>query len=273
MAETGLPISGTTKVFGCLAHPTSHVRAPTLFNAYFAKANIDAVMVPVDVAPDGLEAAIKGLLHTPNFHGAAVTIPHKMALADLCDELGVVAKITGAVNAVRLQDGRLYGDNFDGAGFVKGLIDQGHSLADKSVLMIGAGGASRAIAYALAGEPIAKMAVYNRTSQKAEELVTLVEAYRKTGKISVTDSPNPAGFDIIINATSLGLKAGDDMPCDLSLADRSALICDIIMIPEQTAWLIAAQDQGLACHFGRYMLDSQFDLIGHFIGAMADSTE
>ena len=268
MAETEMKraISGTTMIFGCLAHPVSHVRAPTIFNQIFEEQNKDAVMVPVDILPERLAEGIAGLKAMPNFKGAAVTIPHKMPLAELCDTLGPVAMITGAVNAVRIDKGRLMGDNFDGAGFVAGLHGQGHKLEGKKCLLIGAGGAARAIAYALCQEPIALLDVHNRTLSKAQDLVQAVSAHLPDAPLDASDAPDYTSYDVVINATALGLRADDAMPCDPDSLSPHALVCDIIMVPAQTPWLKAAEERGLACHYGRHMLDYQIALIGDFIG-------
>ena len=259
-------ISGTTALFGCIAHPISHVRAPTIFNQIFAEAGQDAAMVPIDIKPENLACAIAGLCAIPNFKGAAVTIPHKMPLAEHCDELGAVAQITGAVNAVRFENGKLYGDNFDGAGFVAGLTGQGHELADKKILLIGAGGAARAIAYGLCGEAIAQLDVYNRTAAKAHSLVLAVKGHNESAPLSVCEAPDYESYDIVINATALGLKPDDALPCDVDTLASHALVCDIIMVPAETQWLKRANDRGLRCLYGRHMLDYQIGLIGDFIG-------
>ena len=267
MIKTAVPISGKTRIFGTIAHPASHVRAPSLFNPVFAEKQIDAVMVPLDVHPDGLAAAAAALRMMPNFGGLAVTIPHKMTLAALCDELSPVAKITGAVNAVRVQDGRLLGENFDGAGFVSGLKQQQHQLEGKRILMIGAGGAARAIAHALSLEPIASLSIYNRTAEKAAGLISAVQDYVPNAALEVAGLDDLSAYDMIINATALGLNEGDAMPCSLDDVKSDCLICDIIMVPEQTKWLAHAQDKGLACHYGRHMLDCQFSMIAEFLDA------
>ena len=265
--QTHKPISGTTKIFGCIAHPTDHVRAPSLFNPIFEEKGSDAVMIPIDILPNKLEEGIAGLRAMPNFMGAAVTIPHKMPIAELCDELGEVARITGAVNAIRFEEGRLKGDNFDGAGFVTGLYDQGHSLENKKCLIIGAGGAARAIAYALCLESISRLDVCNRTPDKAQALVEAVQKQNSNAKIEQVNDLLVGDYDVVINATSLGLHDGDNLPCNVDELSDNALVCDIIMVPEETALLKAASNRDIACHYGRHMLDSQLALIKQFIGA------
>ncbi len=270
-------VTGTTRLFGCIASPTDHVRAPMIFNRIFAERNIDAVMVPVDIPAEQLSEGIKGLKKLGNFKGAAVTIPHKLNLAALCDELGPGARATAAVNAVRFaDDDRLLGDNFDGHGFVAGLLGENptdlppeHILRDKSILIIGAGGAARAIALSLAAQPISRVDVTNRTHSRAEEAVQLVHKLGGNTKVLAIQSNDIDfhAYDMVINATPLGLHENDEMPLDVNLLRIDCLVCDIIMIPERTRLITAAQRSGRPVHIGRYMLDYQVDLIGEFIGA------
>ena len=141
LATTRPLVTGTTRVFGTIAHPADHVRAPTVFNSIFAERGLDHVMVPIDAPPHSLIEILAALRAIPNFRGMAVTIPLKMKIAGLGDTLGLAARLTGAVNAVRFDaDGSMHGDNFDGEGFVAGLRQQGHDPAGKDVLMVGAGG-------------------------------------------------------------------------------------------------------------------------------------
>lgn len=264
-------VEGATRVFGVIAHPADHVRAPMVFNPHFAATGLPHVMVPIDAPPSRLEAIVAGLRAIPNFGGLAVTIPHKMALADLCDTLGTAAKLTGAVNAVRFDsDGTMHGDNFDGAGFIAGCHGNGVHIAGKSILIIGAGGAARAISAALCGAQINELTIANRNLKKAQDLVHLLS--QKTGfnnakAVALADC-NGSNADIIINSTSLGLKEDDPLPLPLNNLKEDTLIADIIMLPADTNWLIAAKAAGLKVHYGRHMLDYQMELIGKFIGAL-----
>lgn len=265
-------ITGKTKIFGVIADPIDHVRAPMVFNPVFVEQGIDAVMVPIHLKAAQLGAQLSALAHMPNMGGICVTIPFKLDVAALCDELGLAAQMTGAVNAVRFDEGRLIGDNFDGAGFTAGLKGEGYDLKGKSVLMIGAGGAARAIAASLSAEPIASLGIANRTRDKADAIKSLITAHHPNATIVIVDQNDIdlaiAEYDIIINTTSLGLHDGDAMPCALDHARTDTVIADIIMIPEITSWMAAAQDKGLNVHAGRHMLDYQRDLIGRFIGAL-----
>ena len=270
-------VTGTTCLFGCIASPTDHVRAPIIFNRIFAERNIDAVMVPVDICTEQLAEGIEGLKAIGNFKGAAVTIPHKLNLAALCDELGPGARAAGAVNAVRFaDDGRLLGDNFDGHGFVAGLLGENptdvpseHILGNKSVLIVGAGGAARAITLSLAEQPVSRVDVTNRTYSRAEEAIQLVHKLGGNAKVFAKQSNeiNFHDYDIVINATPLGLCENDKLPLDINLLRADCLVCDIIMVPELTRLITTAQRLGRPVHLGRYMLDYQVNLIGEFIGA------
>ena len=262
-------VTGTTRFFGTIAHPADHVRAPMVFNPIFAERGLDHVMVPIDAPPGSLVEIVAALRAIPNFGGMAVTIPHKMEIAALCDTLGLAARLTGAVNAVRFDaDGSMHGDNFDGQGFVAGPHHQGHDPAGKDVLIMGAGGAARAIALALCEAGVGRLRISNRTSQKADEIVTALKEIGQHSQAETAVDHDGAGVDMIVNTTSLGLHDGDRLPIALDAVDPETLIAEIIMVPERTAWLADAEARGLATHYGRHMLDCQIELIGNFIGAL-----
>ena len=269
-------ITGKTQLFGVIAHPVDHVRAPMVFNPVFEERGIDAVLVPVHILPEHLEITLNAFKHMPNMGGVAVTIPHKMTSADLCDELGMAAQVTGAVNAIRFEHGRMIGDNFDGKGFVAGLIGEGHTLKGHTLegmkaVIIGAGGAARAIAIALVDSGLEQLTIVNRSITKADDLADLIRQHYpdqnvKSALMDEIDTIKTA-CDLLINATSLGLNDNDPLPADLAGVAKSTIIADIIMVPDRTNWLIAAEDSGRPVHKGRHMLDYQLELIGRFIGA------
>ena len=146
---------GTTKIYGCLADPIDHVKAPSIFTSIFKSKQIDAVMIPIHVNSHDLENVISSLKLIKNFEGMTITIPHKTDIAKLCDNLEQDAKFTGAVNWIKFDKNRkLTGNNFDGQGFVNGFIGQNYSLKNKSVCIFGAGGAAASIGCSLANEQI-----------------------------------------------------------------------------------------------------------------------
>lgn len=268
-----LEITGKTRVFGTLAHPIDHVRVPGVMNPLYELHGIDAVMVPVHVAPEDLEDAIRGMRASRNLGGLCVTVPHKVAIAALCDELGASGRRVGAVNAVRFDapdaNGRrrMHGENFDGQGYVAGMRACGFDFAGRHVLQLGAGGAGMAIAFAVAEAGAASLSIANRTVTRAEDLAHRVhKAFPDCTTRGVPADADPAGYDVAINTTSLGLHDGDPLPVDVSRLDPSTVVSEIIMIPEETALLRAAKAGGHKIHFGRPMLEQQIRLIAGFIG-------
>ena len=260
-----LDITGTTRVFGVIADPIVHVRAPIVFNPLFEAKGTDAVMVPVHAPAARLETVLDGLKAQPNFGGLAVTVPHKLAIMELCDEVGRQGRLVGAVNAVRFDDQRrMVGDNFDGAGFVAGMRAEGYEVTGHSVLQLGAGGAGRAIAFSLADAGVSRLVIHNRTRAKAEELVAAVSAAYPEISVSVGEA-DPDGCEIVINTTSAGLHKDDPLPIDEKFLQPGLLVAEIIMIPERTRLLESALEKGCKVQYGRHMLDKQIDLIGEFL--------
>ncbi len=263
-------ISGTTKLFVIFAHPAEQVRAPTLFNKKFEELGIDSVMIPIDVPPSHLKDCVYSMRGIKNLRGGVVTIPHKVEIAKLCDKLGAGGKATGAVNAIRFEeDGILHGDNFDGIGFVAGLKDYGHLLKDKKILIVGAGGASRALAVELISEPIKSLNITNRSFEKAKKVVQTIKSVRQTNKINAIEKKHIdyAEYDFVINATSLGMKSDDSLPFPIISLRPDCVVCDIIMKPQETKLLSAAKRSGIKVHYGKHMLDYQVSFIADFIGA------
>ena len=260
-------ISGRTRLFAIVADPVGHVRTPEVFNARFAARGTDSVMIPVHVDAAGLPAAFLAFRAMKNLGGLIVTVPHKTSALALCDAVGETGRAVGAVNTVRREpDGRLVADMFDGEGFLAGLRSEGIDPAGRRVYVAGAGGAANAIAFGLARAGVARLTVANRTARKAEELVARLRAHF-AGLDTGTGGPSPAGHDLVVNATSLGLRAGDALPVDAGGLAPGMTVAEIIMKPEQTALLIEAARRGCRVHLGRHMLDCQVELMARFLGA------
>jgi shikimate dehydrogenase len=264
--QATLNISGKTRVFGCISHPIGHVRAPSVFNPLFEKHGVDAVMVPLHIPPEGLEAAIAGLKALPNFGGMAITLPHKLPIMALCDEIGRQGQLVGAVNFAAFDDQRrLIGDNCDGTGFVNGMLAAGNTIKGKQVLMVGAGGAARSIGFSLADAGVARLGIANRSRGKAEELAAAVSSAYPDVPIE-TGEADPRGYDIVVNTTSLGLNDDDALPVDPDLLDPSQLMAEIIMNPVDTPILKAAVAKGCRIHYGRPMFAHQVTIIAKLFG-------
>ncbi len=261
-----LTITGRTRVFGVIADPIGHVHAPSVFNPLFEKHGVDAVMVPLHVRPDDLETTIAGLRALPNFGGMAITLPHKVTMMEQCQEIGRLGRLIGAVNFAAFdEDRRLIGDNCDGLGFLDGLRAAGHEVRDRDILMVGAGGAARAIGFTLVDAGAGRLVIANRTRSKAEELAEAITA-AIPGRPVTVGTADPRGFDLVINTTSLGLDAGDALPVDPDLLEPEQLVAEIIMNPVETPILAAARARGCAVHYGRPMFQHQVTAIARLFG-------
>ena len=262
-------ITGSTQIFGILADPIHHVKTPQRINQLFAERQIDGVMVPVHVKPEGLAQAVQGLRAVQNLGGFVVTVPHKTAIVALCDEVTPEARLIGAVNVVRrTADGRLLGGMLDGEGFVAGLRSQGLDPAGRSAYLAGAGGAASAIAFALANAGVSRLTIANRTADKAQQLIDRI-ASRHPSLTMAVGSEDPAGHDLVVNATSLGLRTGDALPLDADRLEPHQIVAEIIMQPAETLLLLAAQARGCRIHFGAPMLASQIELMAAFMAGTA----
>lgn len=267
MSAEHLAITGRTSLLAIIGDPIAQARSLMMINSALAARGraADAVMVPMHVPPTGLAAAVTGLRALKNFRGAIITMPHKAAIVPLLDEVTPEARQVEACNVVRVDaDGRLVGSIFDGEGFVAGLEAAGHSIQGKRCLLIGAGGAAAAIAFALGKYEASKLVVQNRTQAKADELVSKVK--RAWPAISVSTTGVAADHDFIINATSLGMKPGDELPIDSQYLKPPAVAVEIIAAPEVTAFLSAAAGNGCQTHPGRPMIAAQIDLMLDFFG-------
>ncbi|MFV0475560.1 MAG: shikimate dehydrogenase family protein [Pikeienuella sp.] len=258
-------ITGTTRFAPILAHPCRHVRTPPLFNAECARRKLDMIMAPLDVRPEMLARTFDALRAMENLAGFMLTIPHKGAAAALCDRLTGAAEMMGVCNVVRrAPDGALTGAMFDGEGFVAGLRREGHEPAGRRILLIGAGGAAAGLAHALAGAGAARLTIANRSRDRAEAL-----AQRLTGVFPDADiaagPADPAGHDLIVNATSLGMRENDPPPVDPNRLPPGALAAEVVMQPDVTPFLRAAGARGHAVHKGVHMIEAQIRLLVDFL--------
>lgn len=261
-----MTITGNTRVFYILGDPVAQVRAPEVYNPLFREHGIDAVLVPLKLPASALQGFLQHGMAAENIGGFWATMPHKPALAELLQPTDPVARIAGAVNAVRrLPDGRLEAALFDGIGFVKGLDHFGMPVAAQRVLVVGAGGGGHAVAAAIAQRKPARLAVYNRTRDRAAALVQRLKPIAGDAA-QVADTNDPAGYDLVVNCTSQGLKPGDALPFDPGRLDAGANVVDIIMSREATALLRACRERGIRAEAGFEMLVQQVPEYLRFFG-------
>lgn len=254
-------ITGTTSIIALLADPIDHVRAQVALNDRLGAAGVDAVVVPLHVPADGLRATVEAMRRADNVVGLLVTIPHKQAIAALCDELGPNATVVGSANAVRVGDGRAVGEVFDGVGLVAAAAANGLRPRGKRVLVAGIGGAGSAVAAAVANDDPAELVLANRTASKAEALAATLAAHCPTR----VGPASAAGHDLIINCTSLGLDPDDPLPIDLLGLSPGAGVIDIIANPEWTELRRRADAAGHPTMGGAPMIDHQLGAIVDFL--------
>jgi shikimate dehydrogenase len=267
MQHSRPPLSGRTQLYGLIADPVAHLQAPAALNALFDRRGIDAVCVPLHVMAEHLAATVAGMRHLRNFAGYGVSMPHKAMAARLCDALLPNAQACGVVNVIRVDpDGRWTGEILDGVGMVKALTAQRALDTTTRVLLVGAGGVGRAIAVALALAGVGYVAIANRTQAKAEEVAHMVRGAVPTCVAEAGSTFDPAAFDIVINATSLGLHGEGPLPVEVARIPGTALVADVVMVPEFTPLLQAAGTRGLGIVRGREMLTQQVEAIGDFFG-------
>jgi shikimate dehydrogenase len=261
-------VDARTPLFGIVAHPIAHLRAPEIFNAYLAERGIDGVMVAFDVAPADLAAMLEAARRMRNLRGFCVSNPHKETILPLLDRATDAARRVGAVNIVRREaDGTLTGTQGDGEGFATGLEAAGHAIAGRRIFMAGAGGAAAGIGFALAARGARTLAIHNRTAARAEALAARIRASFPACEVRAA-GPEAGGHDIVVNATSAGLDPSDPLPCDLSRLAPPAVAAEVIMRPRETRFLREAAARGCAVHHGEAMAAAQMGLIAAFTGAV-----
>lgn len=262
-------ITGHTRFAPLLAHPSTHVRTPGVFNAACAARQVDMVMVPLDVPPAALPGVVGSLRRVANLAGFVVTIPHKTPIAALCDRLVGAAAMLGVCNVVRKEsDGTLTGAMFDGEGFVAGLRHCGHDPAGQRALLLGAGGAASGVAHALVAAGVARLTIRNRSRDRAEHLARLLAGQFPQADIRVTDGGDEP-HDLVVNGTSLGMQPADPLPQDPDSLPGGALVAEVVMQPDITPFLAAAQARGHRVHKGIHMVEQQVHLLIDFLHASA----
>ena len=259
-------ISGKTQLIAHLGYPTEAFKAPMIYNPWFERQGIDAVVVPMGVKPADYPATLAVLAKLTNLRGALVTMPHKLATLALADEVTPTARIAGACNALlRRDDGSLLGEQFDGAGFVRGVQRKGRQLAGARVLVAGCGGVGSAIAASLAAAGVAEIGLYDSHAASAEALRgRLLEHY--PALVVGSGANDPAGYEVVVNATPLGMKAGDPLPFDVSRIAREALVGEVVMSSEYTPLLKAAMARGCEVQVGTDMLFEMIPAYLEFFG-------
>jgi shikimate dehydrogenase len=234
-------------------------------NLAIHRRGLDLAMVAMHVAAADLPHAINGFRAWNNFRGAIVTMPHKSAVVPLLDEASREVREAGACNVIRREaDGRLLGTLLDGEAFAASVIARGYAVVGRRVLLAGAGGAASAIAFSLARHGANRITIMNRTVQKAAQLAERVQAAFLNCECATSMNPTD-GYDLVVNATSLGMNAADELPVPTSVLRPGTLVADIVISRDPTALLQQAEQSGCDVHDGRQMIAAQIDWMLDFM--------
>jgi len=266
-------IDGNTELIAHIGYPTHSFKSPLIYNPYFEKEGINALVVPMGCKAEHYPVFLKSVFQLTNIRGALITMPHKVTTLALLDDVTSTVKVAGACNAVKLdQNGRLVGDMFDGAGFVRGVKRKGFVLTDKRVLVVGTGGVGSAIAASLAAENIKAISLFDVNMQSCEDLAQRLK--HEYPKIEVyTGSNDPEGHDLVVNATPMGMNEGDPLPIDVSRISPDTFVGEVVMRTEMTAFLLAAQNRGCRVQVGSDMLFEQIPAYLEYFGFKTTTAE
>ena len=259
-------ISGKTTLIAHIGYPTEAFKAPMIYNPWFDKHGIDAVVVPMGVKPEDYAATLPQVFRFSNIRGALVTMPHKVTTMGLVDEVTPTARVAGACNAIlKRPDGTLLGDQFDGAGFVRGVERKGRLFKGTRVLVSGTGGVGSAIAASIAAAGAAELMLFDMSDASAEALATRLREHYPQMKVA-TGSKDPAGYEVVVNATPLGMKDSDPLPFDVDRIDPATFVGEVVMKTEYTPLLQAARAKGCAVQVGTDMLFEMIPAYLEFFG-------
>jgi shikimate dehydrogenase len=268
-----MTINGHTELIAHIGYPTHSFKSPMIYNPYFERAGINAVVVPMGCQAEHFPAFLRAVFQLNNIRGALITMPHKVVTVGLLDEVTPTVRVAGACNAVRrTADGRLQGDMFDGAGFVRGVQRKGLNLKGQRALVVGSGGVGSAIAASLAGAGVAAIAVFDLRTEVADALAQRLKQEYPSLEVH-TGSKDPVGFDLVVNATPMGMNGGDPLPMDVSRLSPDTFVGEVVMATEMTAFLSAAQAKGCRVQIGADMLFEQIPAYLEFFGLPSTTAE
>jgi shikimate dehydrogenase len=239
-----------------LGYPLGHSISPALQNAAFAALDLDWRYELLETAREDLDSAV-ARLRREDSAGANVTIPHKQAVVAWLDSVSDRARRIGAVNTLVKREGKLFGDNTDGQGFLESLRDAHVDLQDKVVALLGAGGAARAVAFSIAEAGAARIAILNRTAAHAEALADSLQAFFPSLELGVNPADTPAVVDLIVNATSVGMYPDTDRTPLPVPVPPGAVVFDLVYRPAQTRLMREAANAGARTLGGMGMLVHQ----------------
>jgi shikimate dehydrogenase len=266
-------IRGSTGLIAHIGFPTHTFKSPMIYNPYFEQAGIDAVVVPMACRPERFVDFLKAVFTLDNTIGALITMPHKVTVVDLLDEVTPAVRVAGSCNAVRRDAaGRLVGDMFDGEGFVRGVRRKGCRVDGARALVVGCGGVGSAIAASLAGAGVAAIDLHDAHAASADALASRLRRHHPRLAVG-TGSNDPAGHDLVVNATPLGMNDGDPLPMDVTRIAPQTFVGEVVMKAQMTPFLKAVQARGCPYQVGTDMLFEQIPAYLEFFGLPPTTAE
>jgi shikimate dehydrogenase len=264
MPDMSESLNGASRLHFIVGDPIAQVKSPGGVTQALAERGHNALCVPAHVSPAHLATWLAGVSLAQNVDGIIVTVPHKFACTDLCATTSERAAFLHTVNTMRRNaDGSWHGDMFDGLGFVTAMQDKGCESAGKKALLVGAGGAGSAIAHALVMAGVSALAIHDPDEVRRS---SLVDRLASLGRCPVMQGSNdPAGFDIVLNASPVGMKADDAIPVDVSRLDGAMFCGCVITAPAVTPFIAAARAKGCNTMTGADMFARVRDLMVDFL--------
>ena len=266
-------LRGTSTLLAHIGYPTHGFRSPSIYNPWFAAQGIDAAVVPMAVTADDFAQVFPSLMRIRNVRGALITMPHKVSVVALLDAHSPAVAFAGACNAVlRRADGSLYGEQFDGEGFVRALSRHGFAFDAARCLLVGCGGVGAPIAAALASRGVAEIGLDDNRRGAAEALAERLAPHFPATVFQAAQN-DPSGYDLAVNATPLGMREGDPLPLDPARLDATCLVADVVLGSTPTPLLAAAQARGCRTQDGDDMLFEQIPAYLDFFGFGSTTAE
>jgi shikimate dehydrogenase len=263
--------SGSTRIVPIVGHPIAQVKAPVRVTDAFERRGVDAICVPIHVLPANLKAFMEAFRHFENASGLILTVPHKLAAYEYCDDVSDLARFLRSINVIRrTPDGRLYGDMFDGIAMLTACRASGCAFEGRRALLVGAGGAGTAIAHAIATAGVSELVISDVDRERSAKLAERLAAQGHPVRAGKVDS---GGFDIVINATPLGMRAGDELPIPATMLAPGVFVGDVVTVPSTPPLIVAARAAGCGSSTGSDMSHAVCELMVDFLIAGAGHSD
>jgi shikimate dehydrogenase len=257
-------ISGRTRLYGIVGHPIEQVRSPEFVTHEFVARGIDAIVVPIHVAPERFDELMPAIMDIANLDGLIVTVPYKARAARFMTSLGPQAQITRTVSVLAKRAEGWIGEMFDGVGCVAALRQRGVTIKDKRIALLGAGGAGSAIGIALASQAPRSLRIIDPDAARASAAVSQMQQAFPSFDVTAGESLDLDQFDVLINASPVGMLDPTACPLDVTHLPPHLAVMDIVMKPDETRLLRMALESGCKVAYGREMLGSQLTAVVDF---------